>query len=64
MGRIKAYYHEELNNPKQECQPLDQQMSEAELEAFLELLHEEWLMQQEAYRYEDNYNAFSSSNTK
>lgn len=63
MGRIKAYYHEELNNPKQDLLH-DPFMNDDELEAFLDKLHEEWLMQQEAYRYEDNYNAFGSSNTK
>lgn len=63
MGRVKAYYHEELNNPKHD-QHQDRQMSEAELEAFLDKLQEEWLLQHEAYRYEDNYNTFGGANTK
>jgi hypothetical protein len=37
---------------------MEQQMTEAELEDYLDHLYQEWLMKQEAYRYEDNYNWF------
>lgn len=33
-------------------------MTDAEIETYLELLHEEWLAKQEAYSYEDNYKPF------
>lgn len=33
-------------------------MNDAEIETYLELLHEEWLAKQEAYSYEDNYKPF------
>lgn len=36
----------------------EQQMNDAEIETYLELLHEEWLAKHEAYRYEDNYKPF------
>jgi hypothetical protein len=51
MGRIKSYYHDEL------------QMNDAEIETYLELLHAEYVMKHEAYRYEDNYKPFESANT-
>lgn len=56
MGRVKTYYHDQLNT-KQPERP-EQHMSDEELESYLELLHEEWLARQEAYRYEDNYKPF------
>lgn len=34
----------------------EQQMTEAELEDYLDHLYQEWLMKHEAYRYEDNPN--------
>ncbi len=38
----------------------EQQMTEAELEDYLDHLYQEWLMKQEAYRYEDTYKAFEA----
>jgi SOS response regulatory protein OraA/RecX len=35
---------------------MEQQMSEAEIEEYLDYLYAEYLMKQEAYRYEDNHN--------
>jgi SOS response regulatory protein OraA/RecX len=35
---------------------MEQQMSEAEIEEYLDYLYAEHLMKQEAYRYEDNHN--------
>jgi hypothetical protein len=35
---------------------MEQQMSEAELEDYLDYLYHEYMTQQEAYRYEDNPN--------
>jgi SOS response regulatory protein OraA/RecX len=35
---------------------MEQQMSEAEIEDYLDFLYAEHLMKQEAYRYEDNHN--------
>ncbi len=35
---------------------MEQQMSEAEIEEYLDFLYAEYLMKQEAYRYEDNHN--------
>jgi SOS response regulatory protein OraA/RecX len=35
---------------------MEQQMSEAEIEEYLDYLYAEYLMKQEAYRYEDNPN--------
>ena len=35
---------------------MEQQMSEAEIEDYLDYLYAEYLMKQEAYRYEDNHN--------
>jgi hypothetical protein len=49
MGRIKAYYHDEL------------QMNDAEIETYLELLHAEYVMKHEAYAYEDNYKPFETT---
>ena len=59
MGRLKAYYHEELTK-LDEAFDIDsgykeQEMTEAELEQYLNKLHEEWLMKHQAYTYEDNY---------
>lgn len=34
----------------------EQQMTDAELEDYLDHLYQEWLMKHEAYRYEDNHN--------
>jgi hypothetical protein len=51
MGRIKAYYHDDL------------QMNDAEIETYLELLHAEYVMKHEAYRYEDNYKPFERNLT-
>lgn len=63
MGRIKAYYHDELTKldaqPEQGDYP-DEPMNDEEIESYLELLHEEWLMRHQAYAYEDNYNPFSN----
>ena len=61
MGRIKAYYHDELTKLDQEPEQGDypeETMTEAELEQYLDKLHEEWLMRHQAYAYEDNYNWF------
>lgn len=65
MGRIKAYYHDELTKLDQQPQPEqgdypDEPMNDEEIESYLELLHEEWLMRHQAYAYEDNYNSFSN----
>jgi len=57
MGAIKRYYHDEIML-QQEQHPLDQQMSEAEIEDYLDRLYDEWITTQEAYRYEDNYKPF------
>jgi SOS response regulatory protein OraA/RecX len=35
---------------------MEQQMSEAEIEEYLDYLYAEYLMKQESYRYEDNHN--------
>jgi hypothetical protein len=35
---------------------MEQQMTEAEIEEYLDYLYAEYLMKQEAYRYEDNPN--------
>jgi SOS response regulatory protein OraA/RecX len=35
---------------------MEQQMSEAEIEEYLDYLYAEYLMKQEVYRYEDNPN--------
>jgi hypothetical protein len=63
MGAIKRYYHDELML-QQEQHPLDQQMSEAEIEDYLDRLYDEWITTQEAYRYEDNYKPFERNLTK
>lgn len=34
----------------------EQRMTDAEMEDYLDHLYQEWLMQHEAYRYEDNPN--------
>jgi hypothetical protein len=34
----------------------EQAMTDAEMEDYLDHLYQEWLMQHEAYSYEDNYN--------
>ena len=59
MGRLKSFYHEELML-QQEQHPLDQQMTEAEIEDYLDRLYEEWVSKQEAYYYEDNYKPFET----
>lgn len=66
MGRIKAYYHEELTKLDQQPQPEqgdypDEPMNDEEIESYLELLHEEWLMRHQAYAYEDNYSDFNGA---
>jgi hypothetical protein len=45
MAKLKTYLTE-------------QQMTEAELEDYLDHLYAEYLMKQDAYRYEDNHNPF------
>ena len=57
MGRLKSYYHDELMLQQADI-PLDQQMSEEEIEDYLDKLYEEWVAKQEAYYYEDNYKPF------
>lgn len=57
MGRLKSYYHDELMLQQADI-PLDQQMTEAEIEDYLDKLYEEWVAKQEAYYYEDNYKPF------
>jgi hypothetical protein len=57
MGRLKSFYHDELML-QQEQHPLDQQMSEEEIEDYLDKLYEEWVAKHEAYYYEDNYKPF------
>lgn len=57
MGRLKSYYHDELMLQQADI-PLDQQMTEAEIEDYLDRLYEEWVAKQEAYYYEDNYKPF------
>jgi SOS response regulatory protein OraA/RecX len=39
---------------------MEQQMSEAEIEDYLDRLYDEWITTQEAYRYEDNYKPFET----
>jgi SOS response regulatory protein OraA/RecX len=39
---------------------MEQQMSEAEIEEYLDYLYAEHLMKQEAYRYEDNHKPFEA----
>jgi hypothetical protein len=51
MGRIKAYYHEQLQQDYTEPA-----MTETELEDMLDYLYEEYMMKHEAYAYEDNPN--------
>lgn len=48
MAKLKTYL----------MQMQDQQMTDAELEDYLDQLYQEWLMKHEAYHYEDNYNGF------
>lgn len=57
MSQIKRYYHDELMLQQADI-PLDQQMTEAEIEDYLDRLYEEWVAKQEAYYYEDNYKPF------
>lgn len=57
MGRLKSFYHDELMLQQADI-PLDQQMTEAEIEDYLDRLYEEWVAKQEAYYYEDNYKPF------
>lgn len=57
MGRLKSFYHDELML-QQADMPLDQQMTEAEIEDYLDKLYEEWVAKQQAYYYEDNYKPF------
>lgn len=57
MGRLKSYYHDELMLQQADI-PLDQQMTEAEIEDYLDRLYEEWVAKQQAYYYEDNYKPF------
>ena len=57
MGRLKSFYHDELML-QQADMPLDQQMTEAEIEDYLDRLYEDWVSKQEAYYYEDNYKPF------
>ena len=57
MSQVKRYYHDELML-QQADMPLDQQMTEAEIEDYLDRLYEEWVAKQEAYYYEDNYKPF------
>ncbi len=64
MGRIKAYYHDELTKlapePEQGDYP-DEPMTEAQLEEMLDYLYEEYMMKHEAYAYEDNPNPNSGA---
>lgn len=62
MGSLKRYYHDEIML-QQEQHPLDQQMTEAEIEDYLDALYEEFIIKQEAYRYEDNYKSFERNLT-
>lgn len=57
MSQVKRYYHDELMLQQADI-PLDQQMTEAEIEDYLDRLYEEWVAKQEAYYYEDNYKPF------
>lgn len=57
MGKLKSFYHDELMLQQADI-PLDQQMTEAEIEDYLDRLYEEWVAKQEAYYYEDNYKPF------
>lgn len=59
MGRLKSFYHDELML-QQADMPLDQQMTEAEIEDYLDKLYEEWVAKQQAYYYEDNYRPFET----
>lgn len=66
MSAIKRYYHDELML-QQANVPLDQQdhhqhqqMSEAEIEDYLDALYADYLAKQEAYYYEDNYKPFET----
>ena len=57
MSQVKRYYHDELMLQQADI-PLDQQMTEAEIEDYLDRLYEEWVAKQQAYYYEDNYKPF------
>ena len=60
MSQVKRYYHDELMLQQTDV-PLDQQdhqMSEAEIEDYLDALYADYLAKQEAYYYEDNYKPF------
>ena len=59
MSQVKRYYHDELMLQQADI-PLDQQMTEAEIEDYLDRLYEEWVAKQEAYYYEDNYKPFET----
>jgi hypothetical protein len=48
MAKLKTYL----------MQLQEQQMNDAELDSYIELLHEDWLAKHEAYSYEDNYKPF------
>ena len=48
MAKLKTYL----------MQLQEQHVNDEEIDSYIELLHEAWLMQHEAYRYEDNYNGF------
>jgi hypothetical protein len=60
MGRVKAHYHDHLTllGQQQPHEVPTEQMTEAELETYLDLLYEDFIISQEAYRYEDNYKPF------
>jgi hypothetical protein len=45
MAKLKTYL----------MQLQEQAMTDAEMEDYLDHLYQEWLMQHEAYSYEDNY---------
>lgn len=55
MGQVKAHYIQDKQDP---TEVPTEQMSEDELEAYLDLLYEDFIIAQEAYRYEDNYKPF------
>ncbi len=60
MGRVKAHYHDVLQQQaiQDPHEVPTEQMTEAELETYLDLLYEDFIISQEAYRYEDNYKPF------
>jgi len=53
MTKVKAYYQDLLHR----------HLSEREQDAYFDRLYEEWLRDQQAYAYEDNYEPFETKPT-